>query len=105
MPTLSRRRLLAGTVAVTCFGWSGRAPAEPATAAAPALAPDGFRILRARPGSALLRGADAAPTAIWGFDGTVPGPLLRARGGEEVKVRVVNELPEATATHWHGIRL
>ena len=68
-------------------------------------AADGFRELRLRPGTAALRGADQPPAGIWGFDGTVPGPLLRVKRGDEVKVRIVNELPEATAVHWHGLRL
>jgi FtsP/CotA-like multicopper oxidase with cupredoxin domain len=29
---------------------------------------------------------------------------LRVRRGEELKVRLLNELPEPTAIHWHGIR-
>jgi FtsP/CotA-like multicopper oxidase with cupredoxin domain len=66
---------------------------------------DGFRILRARPGSARLRGAEGPQTAIWGYDGAVPGPTLRIRRGEELKVRLVNDLPEPTAIHWHGLRL
>jgi FtsP/CotA-like multicopper oxidase with cupredoxin domain len=51
---------------------------------------DGFRILRARPE---------------GYDGAIPGPVLRVRRGEELKVRLVNELSEPTAVHWHGVRL
>jgi FtsP/CotA-like multicopper oxidase with cupredoxin domain len=66
---------------------------------------DGFRVLRARPGRLRLRGTDAGETAIWGYDGGVPGPALRLRQGEELKVRLVNELPEATVIHWHGVRL
>jgi FtsP/CotA-like multicopper oxidase with cupredoxin domain len=40
-----------------------------------------------------------------GYDGVVPGPALQVRRGEEVRVRLVNELPEPTAMHWHGVRL
>ena len=40
-----------------------------------------------------------------GYDGIVPGPALQVRRGEEVRVRLVNELPEPTAMHWHGVRL
>jgi FtsP/CotA-like multicopper oxidase with cupredoxin domain len=39
----------------------------------------------------------------WTFDGTLPGPTLRAAEGDTVRVRVVNELPEKTSVHWHGI--
>jgi FtsP/CotA-like multicopper oxidase with cupredoxin domain len=35
----------------------------------------------------------------------VPGPALQVRRSEEVWVRLTNELPEATAVHWHGVRL
>ena len=35
----------------------------------------------------------------------MPGPLLRVKQGDEVKVRLVNDLAEATAVHWHGVRL
>jgi FtsP/CotA-like multicopper oxidase with cupredoxin domain len=41
----------------------------------------------------------------WCYDGTVPGPLLRAKAGEVVQVRVRNGLPVETSVHWHGIRL
>ena len=34
-----------------------------------------------------------------------PGRSLRVRRGEEFAVRVVNELDEPTAVHWHGVRL
>ncbi|HEX2881239.1 MAG TPA: multicopper oxidase family protein [Polyangiaceae bacterium] len=38
--------------------------------------------------------------------GTVPGPLLRAKVGDEVIVHFKNELPvDETTIHWHGIRL
>jgi FtsP/CotA-like multicopper oxidase with cupredoxin domain len=66
---------------------------------------DGFRILQARPGSAKLRGADQPATDIWGYDGVVPGPVLRVRRGEEVRVRLTNGLPESTTIHWHGVRV
>jgi FtsP/CotA-like multicopper oxidase with cupredoxin domain len=37
--------------------------------------------------------------------GTVPGPLLHWREGEEVVIRVTNRLREATSIHWHGLLL
>jgi len=40
-----------------------------------------------------------------GFDGKAPGPEFRVKRGEEFAVRVVNELDEPTAIHWHGLRL
>jgi FtsP/CotA-like multicopper oxidase with cupredoxin domain len=39
----------------------------------------------------------------WGFNGQVPGPQLRVKEGELVKVRLRNLLPVPTTIHWHGI--
>jgi len=41
----------------------------------------------------------------WGFNNQVPGPVLKAKKGDTLVVRVQNNLPEATMVHWHGIRL
>lgn len=41
----------------------------------------------------------------WGFNGQVPGPVLKAKQGDTLVVTVINNLPEATIVHWHGIRL
>ncbi|HUC50422.1 MAG TPA: multicopper oxidase family protein [Xanthobacteraceae bacterium] len=40
-----------------------------------------------------------------GYDGMMPGPELRVKRGETFSIRVVNELEEPTAVHWHGVRL
>ncbi|MDP1857995.1 MAG: copper resistance system multicopper oxidase, partial [Gemmatimonadaceae bacterium] len=37
------------------------------------------------------------------INGTVPGPLLRFREGEDYVLRVTNELMEDTSIHWHGL--
>jgi FtsP/CotA-like multicopper oxidase with cupredoxin domain len=41
----------------------------------------------------------------WGFNGAYLGPTLRASRGEEVMVKVTNDLDEATSVHWHGMHL
>ncbi|HEY0439823.1 MAG TPA: multicopper oxidase family protein [Xanthobacteraceae bacterium] len=82
---LTRRAFTAGlgaAGAVTLLASPGRT--QPAEAE---VTPDGTRILRARPGEALS------------------GPLLRVRRDEELKVRLVNDLPHPLALHWHGVRL
>ncbi len=39
------------------------------------------------------------------INGTVPGPLIRLREGEEVTLRVTNLLKEDSSVHWHGLLL
>jgi FtsP/CotA-like multicopper oxidase with cupredoxin domain len=65
----------------------------------------GFHAVRARPGLAPLRGDDQTPTPVWGYDGVVPGPVLRVKRGEALIVRLINDLTEETTLHWHGVRL
>lgn len=38
-------------------------------------------------------------------NGTVPGPLVRLKEGESVRINVHNALQEDTSIHWHGILL
>ena len=49
-----------------------------------------------------LGGPLAVTTA---YNEMVPGPLVRAKVGDEVEVVVHNRLPKATSVHWHGIAL
>lgn len=60
--------------------------------------------LVARP-AALQILPDALPIEGWTYNGTVPGPLLQARVGDEVTVVFTNELDEPTTIHWHGMRV
>jgi len=39
----------------------------------------------------------------WTYNGTVPGPTLRADHGDKVQVVLRNQLPESTAIHFHGL--
>jgi len=41
----------------------------------------------------------------WTYDGGLPGPLIRATVGDRVIVHFVNQLPQPTTVHWHGIRV
>jgi len=36
-------------------------------------------------------------------NGTVPGPLIRLKEGDDVVLRVENQLDEDTSIHWHGL--
>ena len=39
------------------------------------------------------------------INGTIPGPLIRLKEGQDVTLRVTNRLTEITSIHWHGILL
>jgi FtsP/CotA-like multicopper oxidase with cupredoxin domain len=44
-------------------------------------------------------------TPMWTFNGTSPGPLIRARVGDLVRIHVTNNLAEPTTVHWHGLKI
>jgi len=52
-----------------------------------------------------LTGRDHPDTAVWAYDGIVPGPEVRVRQGEHIRVVVSSRLGEGTTVHWHGIRV
>ncbi len=60
--------------------------------------------LAARPAQKQYPGASAL-SDVWTYEGTVPGPLIEARRGDDVIVHFSNQLPEATTIHWHGVRV
>ncbi|SSC22236.1 Multicopper oxidase with three cupredoxin domains (includes cell division protein FtsP and spore coat protein CotA), partial [Klenkia terrae] len=60
------------------------------------------RTLRAAPATVDLGGATVQ---TWAYDGTVPGQEIRAKVGDELRVRLINDLPEPTTVHWHGLAL
>ena len=47
-------------------------------------------------------GSEHRATAI---NGSIPGPTLRWKEGEEVTINVTNRLKERTSLHWHGMIL
>ena len=91
---VSRRCFLAG-VAGAAFGLPPDGRAQTTS--------DGFRLLRARALGAGQTGQSAS--SVLRYDGTMPGPTLRARRGDEFQLRLVNDLAEPTSVHWHGVRL
>ena len=42
---------------------------------------------------------------IWSYNGAVPGPEIRVRQGERLRITVENRLDEETTVHWHGLRV
>src|SRR5882672_10214636 len=43
--------------------------------------------------------------SAWGYQGTVPGPMIVAHVGDTLVAHLINHLPEPTVVHWHGVRL
>jgi FtsP/CotA-like multicopper oxidase with cupredoxin domain len=41
----------------------------------------------------------------WAYNGQVPGPQIRVKEGDRVRVVLHNQLPESTAIHFHGLEL
>lgn len=80
------------------------------TASAAAVAP---RILRASASVELVAQQVEAqilpqgepPTRMLGFNGSTPGPVLRARQGDVFDIRFLNRIGEGSAVHWHGLRI
>ena len=44
-------------------------------------------------------------TKAWAYNGQVPGPQIRVREGDRVRVNLTNKLPESTSIHFHGLEL
>jgi FtsP/CotA-like multicopper oxidase with cupredoxin domain len=86
----------AGAVGFATALPSRRSYAQPAT--------KDYRIA-AKSATANLTGDGYSDTAVWAYEGIVPGPELRVRQGQPVRITVVNKLDEDTTVHWHGIRL
>jgi FtsP/CotA-like multicopper oxidase with cupredoxin domain len=61
--------------------------------------------LRATAGRQSLAGAAHPATDVWAYNGTVPGPELRFKQGERLRVEIQNSLAVGTTVHWHGLRL
>jgi FtsP/CotA-like multicopper oxidase with cupredoxin domain len=99
----SRRRFLGACAAL------GALPAALAGCAARAQAPGAAQAreirLEAAPARIGVVGKPYPDTDLWAYNGAFPGPVLRARQGERLRVRLVNRLPQETTIHWHGIRL
>lgn len=41
----------------------------------------------------------------WGYNGSIPGPMIEVNEGDRVRIIHHNKLPEATSIHWHGLEV
>ena len=56
--------------------------------------------LAVRGGRRMVQGRSGHGIAV---NGSVPGPLIRLREGQNVRLNVTNHLAEDTSIHWHGL--
>lgn len=85
-------------LAVLLAGCVGLAPSRPGAS------PPGTEIrLVAAPTRVQI--LDGRALEVWAYNGQIPGPTLRVRAGETLRVRLVNHLPQPTTIHWHGVRV
>ncbi|HYW16125.1 MAG TPA: copper resistance system multicopper oxidase [Allosphingosinicella sp.] len=105
---VDRRTLLrAGALGTLGLGMQGLFPAW-AQSGTPGLAPT----LPTLSGENIALEIGKSPFKVRGravhavtINGTVPGPLLRLREGQNVRITVNNRLDEDTSIHWHGFIL
>ncbi|NUQ76845.1 MAG: multicopper oxidase family protein [Polyangiaceae bacterium] len=48
---------------------------------------------------------DGQPMEVWAYNGQVPGPVIRVRQGDRLRVTFTNRLSQPTTVHWHGVRV
>jgi FtsP/CotA-like multicopper oxidase with cupredoxin domain len=41
----------------------------------------------------------------WAYNGQIPGPQIRVKEGDRVRIILKNDLPESTVIHFHGLEL
>ena len=95
MPATTRRAFLASAGAALAFAPFGRVRAAGAAELR----------LRAAPASVRLVPEPYGQTAVWCYGGSIPGPEIRVRQGDRLRVVLDNGLSEDTTIHWHGLRL
>lgn len=49
--------------------------------------------------------ASGAVVKAWAYNGQIPGPEIRIKEGDRVRVTFKNELPVASSIHWHGLHV
>lgn len=101
---ISRRALLgmtAGAAAGSGLDGIGRIPGnrqESAAAATP-----GVRTFHLETRAVSWELAPGRIVKAMAYDGRVPGPEIRMREGERVRIVLKNSLAESTTIHWHGV--
>jgi CopA family copper-resistance protein len=108
MSPIDRRRFLGyGASAAGLFGFAGGMPAWARAHSGGTLARRGSDVLS---GGHLTMTVEDATFTTGGrrgpavtVNGTLPGPLVRLKEGQDLTVDLVNKASEGTSIHWHGM--
>jgi FtsP/CotA-like multicopper oxidase with cupredoxin domain len=95
---LTRRAALGGGLAAAAWRIG------PARAQAPAPAADDTLVFEVAPSRLALAPPPAEPASTYAYAGATPGPLLRLKKSETLKLRLVNKLAEPTSLSFPGLR-
>ncbi|MGB6245062.1 MAG: multicopper oxidase domain-containing protein [Gordonia sp. (in: high G+C Gram-positive bacteria)] len=87
--------------------WSPAQVSDAAVAAAERARPHTGRTVRASltAGESIVDLGGGVHARTFAYNGSVPGPTLRASVGDDLAVHVTNALARPTSMHWHGIAL
>lgn len=66
---------------------------------------DGVKVFEITARPVIWNILDDVSVTAWTYNGTVPGPMIRVTEGDQVRIILNNELPEATTIHWHGVEV
>jgi FtsP/CotA-like multicopper oxidase with cupredoxin domain len=105
---MHRRRFLALSSGWMSYAAIARAQHErpmPAGLQTPAPQPTGDADITLRIGPVTLDLAPKRSIKTIGYNGQVPGPLLRARQGTPITVDVWNDTKDEDIVHWHGFHI
>jgi len=61
--------------------------------------------LEAAEGMARLIPLEGIDTAVWQYNQQTPGPVLRIKQGDTLRIPFTNRLSQPTTVHWHGLRI
>ena len=97
--TPTRRIVLGGGLAAALWRLGARARAD-----APAPAAEGILNFEAAPSRLQLFPLPAEPATAYAYAGAIPGPLIRLRQGQELRLKLTNKLAEPTTLSFPGLR-
>ena len=66
---------------------------------------NGVKVYRLTAGVVQWETSPGVKVEAWVYNDQLPGPQIRVREGDRVRVVLTNNLPESTAIHFHGVEL